>query len=66
VIAVEPQYSTSTSGETLKKELVAKGLTDAKLVEIDPLETVRPDDLTPDWYEKKMRENLKALADALK
>jgi ABC-type Zn uptake system ZnuABC Zn-binding protein ZnuA len=65
VIAVEPQYSTSNSGETLKKELQAKKV-DAVLVEIDPLETVRPDDLKPDWYETKMRANLKALADALK
>lgn len=66
VIAVEPQYSTSTSGETLKKELTAKGVKDVVLVEFDTLETVKPDDLTPDWYERKMRANLKALADALK
>ena len=65
VIAVEPQYSTSTSGETLRKELVNKGVKDPVLVEIDPLETVRPDELTPDWYEKKMRANLDALAKAL-
>jgi ABC-type Zn uptake system ZnuABC Zn-binding protein ZnuA len=66
VIAVEPQYSTSTSGETLRKELAAKGLPDARLVEIDTLETVKPEDLTPDWYEKKMRSNLEALAKVLK
>jgi ABC-type Zn uptake system ZnuABC Zn-binding protein ZnuA len=66
VIAVEPQYSTSTSGETLKKELLNKGVKDPELVEIDPLETVRPDELTPDWYEKKMRANLAALAKALR
>ena len=65
VIAVEPQYSTSTSGETLRKELVNKKVKDPVLVEIDPLETVRPDELTPDWYEKKMRANLDALAKAL-
>lgn len=65
VIAVEPQYSTSTSGETLRKELLNKGVKDPVLVEIDPLETVRPDELTPDWYEKKMRANLDALAKAL-
>ncbi|MBN9118479.1 MAG: zinc ABC transporter substrate-binding protein [Planctomycetes bacterium] len=65
VIAVEPQYSNSTSGETLKKELVAKGVKNPVLVEIDTLETVRPDDLTPDWYEKKMRENIDKLAAAL-
>ncbi|QJW99814.1 metal ABC transporter substrate-binding protein [Frigoriglobus tundricola] len=66
VIAVEPQYSTSTSGATLKKELINRGVKDPVLVEIDPLETVRPDELTPDWYEKKMRANVKALADAMK
>ena len=66
VIAVEPQYSTSNAGEALKKELAAKGLTGVELVEIDPLETVRPDDLTPDWYENKMRENVTKLAEKLK
>lgn len=66
VIAVEPQYSTSTVGERLREELVHKGVKDAVLVEFDTLETVKPDDLKPDWYESKMRQNLKALADALK
>lgn len=66
VIAVEPQYSTSTSGETLRKELVAKGLSDAVLVEVDTLETVKPDELKPEWYETKMRANLDVLAKALK
>ena len=47
-------------------ELVAKGIRDADLVEFDTLETVRPDELTPDWYERKMRENLKALAEKMK
>jgi zinc transport system substrate-binding protein len=66
VIAVEPQYSTSTSGETLRKELLAKSLTDAVLVEIDTLETVKPDELKVEWYETKMRANLDVLAKALK
>jgi len=66
VVAVEPQYSTSTSGETLRKELVAKGLTDAVLVEVDTLETVKPDELKVEWYETKMRANLDVLAKALK
>jgi len=66
VIATEPQYSTSNSGQSLQKELIAKGVTSAELVEFDPLETVRPEDLTLDWYEKKMRENLDALAKAMK
>ena len=66
VIATEPQYSTSTSGEALRKELAAKGVVDPVLVEFDPLETVRPEDLTPDWYERKMRANLDAFAKAMK
>lgn len=66
VIATEPQYSTSTSGEALRKELIAKGVADPTLVEFDPLETVKPEDLTADWYEKKMRENIKALAEKMK
>jgi ABC-type Zn uptake system ZnuABC Zn-binding protein ZnuA len=66
VIAVEPQYSTSTSGETLRKELENKGVKDPVLVEIDTLETVRPDELAPDWYEKRMRANLDALAEKMK
>jgi ABC-type Zn uptake system ZnuABC Zn-binding protein ZnuA len=66
VIVVEPQYSNSNSGETLRKELAAKGVPDPKLVEFNTLETVRPDDLTPDWYEKEMGKNLAALAADLK
>jgi ABC-type Zn uptake system ZnuABC Zn-binding protein ZnuA len=65
VIAVEPQYSNSTSGETLRKDLVNKGVKDPVLVEFNTLETVKPDDLKPDWYEKEMRENLNRLAAVL-
>src|SRR5262249_41436614 len=66
LIAVEPQYSTRTSAGQLGAELIRAGVKDAELVEIDPLETVRPTDLTPDWYEQKMRANLAALADKMK
>ena len=66
VIATEPQYSSSSSGEALRKELVAKGVADPVLVEFDTLETVKPEDLTPDWYERKMRANLDALAKAMR
>lgn len=65
VITVEPQYSTSGAGATLVKELAAKGVKNPVLVEIDTLETVKPDDLTLDWYEKRMRANIDALAAAL-
>lgn len=66
LIAVEPQFSTSNSGETLRKELVAKGVKDTTLVEIDTLETVKPDELTLDWYEKRMNANLAELAGKMK
>ena len=35
-------------------------------MEFDPLETVAPADLTPDWYERKMRENLENLKKVLR
>ena len=54
------------NNEALRKELIAKGVADPVLVEFDPLETVKPEDLKLDWYEKKMRENLDALAKAMK
>ena len=66
VIATEPQYSRSNSGEQLRKELLNKGVAEPVLVEFDPLETVKPEDLKPDWYEAKMRENIDALAKAMK
>ena len=51
-----------SSAEEILKGLRRKGVADAAMVEIDPLETCRADDLTPDWYERKMRQNLDALA----
>ncbi len=66
VIAVEPQYSKSNSGEVLRKELELKGVNNPVLAEIDTLETVKPADLTPDWYEQRMRANLAELAEKLK
>lgn len=67
LIAVEPQYSSSTSAKVILDELARKqAVPDAAFVEIDPLETVVPAALTPDWYERKMRANLEALAKAMK
>lgn len=66
VILTEPQYSTSSSGEALRKELAASGVVDPVLVEFDPLETVRPDELKPDWYEQKMKANIDRLAEKMK
>jgi zinc transport system substrate-binding protein len=66
LITVEPQYSTSNSGASLIKTLEHKKVPDPVLVEIDTLETVVPEQLTADWYENKMRANLKALAEKMK
>jgi zinc transport system substrate-binding protein len=70
VIAIEPQYPKGSSAEVLQKEV--KGL---QLVVVDPLETADPkakelkedgkELKNKDWYEKKMRQNLDALAKSL-
>jgi ABC-type Zn uptake system ZnuABC Zn-binding protein ZnuA len=65
VIAVEPQYTGQTAAKRIVEELKRKGV-DAVTVELDPLETANPDELTPDWYVRKMRENLDRLTGALK
>ena len=66
VIAVEPQYASHQSPKQLKAELEAAGIKDVAIVELDPLETAAASELTPDWYERKMRANLEALAKVLK
>ncbi len=66
VIAIEPQYAGGGIARRIVEELARKGVADAAVVEIDPLETARESDLTPGWYEAKMRANLAALAGALK
>ena len=66
VIAVEPQYTTNAVAGRLLTSLRERGLTDVRLVEIDPLETADPAELTAGWYETKMRANITALAAALK
>lgn len=65
LIAVEPQYPTHTSARVILEELRRNGI-DAAFVEIDPMETADPADLTPDYYERKMRDNVAKLAEALK
>jgi ABC-type Zn uptake system ZnuABC Zn-binding protein ZnuA len=64
VIAVEPQYPENTSAKTLLRELKQHGV-DAQFVVVDPIETAQPEDLTPDFYERKMRANIDNLAKAL-
>lgn len=66
VIAIEPQYAGGATARRIVEELARKGVADPAVVEIDPLETARESDLVPGWYEAKMRENLKKLAEALK
>ncbi|CAN5342222.1 N/A [soil metagenome] len=66
VIAVEPQYGASNSAKTVLNELKRRGMTDAELVVIDPLETATDGEMNADWYVTKMRANLEALAKVLK
>ena len=63
VIAVEPQYSGQSSAQRILDELKRQGVEDPVLVEIDPLETAQDADLSAEWYETKMCENLKKLAE---
>jgi ABC-type Zn uptake system ZnuABC Zn-binding protein ZnuA len=65
LIAVEPQYPSHTGAQTILKELKRNKI-DAAFVEIDTLETADPAELTPDFYERKMRSNLDNLAGAVK
>ena len=60
VIGVEPQYNRKAA-ETLQK-----GLPNVAIVELDPIETANPDDLTPEYYLKRMKQNVENLAKHLK
>ena len=64
VLAVEPQYPTTSASKLILEELKRKGV-NARMVEIDPLETARINELSGSWYEEKMAANLKALMEAL-
>jgi zinc transport system substrate-binding protein len=64
IIAVEPQYSAKTAAETILTELKRKGVPNPLIVTVDPLETCSESELTPDWYETRMRANFAALAGA--
>ena len=66
IIAVEPQYASRTSAaKAIIDELKRAGI-DGVIIEIDPLETANPEDLRPDYYERKMRANIENLARVLK
>jgi ABC-type Zn uptake system ZnuABC Zn-binding protein ZnuA len=68
VIAVEPQYPSTSSAKTLKEALQSKGVKKVEMPEVDPLETATDKDLgdLAGWYEKKINANLEKLAEALK
>ncbi len=67
VIAVEPQFSDHTAARAIRDAL--RGLKDhpidAVFAEVDPLETCDDADLSPELYEKVMRQNLERLAKSL-
>jgi zinc transport system substrate-binding protein len=65
VIASEPQFSKLGGVKTLADELKRLGTT-VTVIELDNLESAPAGDLTPDWYETKMRANIAALKDVFK
>jgi ABC-type Zn uptake system ZnuABC Zn-binding protein ZnuA len=64
VLAVEPQYSTGSSARLLAESLKRDGV-EARMVEIDPMETADAAVLDAGWYERIMRNNIQALVDNL-
>ena len=50
----------------IQRELKARGKPELRVVELDPLETCAEAVPAMDFYEKKMRANLAALAEAIK
>jgi zinc transport system substrate-binding protein len=61
VIAVEPQFNSKTAASVIAAALKVK----PAFAEVDTLETASQEDLTLDYYERKMRTNLENLAKAL-
>ena len=66
LIAVEPQFSANSAAKSVLDALKQSGMADAAFVEVDPLETCDPSQLTASFYETKVRQNLTNLAKALK
>jgi zinc transport system substrate-binding protein len=64
VFAAEPQFGTHGGVKTVTEALGSKGVIKPMVIELDPLETATREELTLDWYEKKMRANLTTLAKA--
>lgn len=66
LIAVEPQYSSNTGADALLRELKRQGVVDPQFVPLDPMETADQADLTPDFYERRIRANIDNLVKVLK
>ncbi|WP_020475651.1 metal ABC transporter substrate-binding protein [Zavarzinella formosa] len=68
VIAVEPQFPRTTSARVIRETLQKSkdNPVDAQFAAVDPLETADEVELSPDLYERVMRENLANLASVLK
>jgi ABC-type Zn uptake system ZnuABC Zn-binding protein ZnuA len=63
-IISEPLYDLDGEARRLQDNLRDNGV-EVEIVEIDPLETALLKDLTPDYYEKVMRKNIRNLADKM-
>ncbi len=67
VLACEPQYRQRGAAESLLGMLKEKGVPDAVMIDLDPLETVNEGDtLDRGWYVRKMRQNLDTLRRTLR
>jgi zinc transport system substrate-binding protein len=64
VFAAEPQFGTHGGVKVVTEALTSKGIAKPVVIELDPLETATREELTLDWYEKKIRANLTTLAKA--
>jgi zinc transport system substrate-binding protein len=65
IIAVEPQYPRNSAAAIILGSLKKAGI-EAEFVEVDPLETADEKELDAGFYERKMRQNLQNLANALR
>ncbi len=68
VLTVEPQFAEKSAAQAIKSALRGdkEKAIPAELASVDPLETAKPNELSADWYIKKMTENLNHLAKAFK
>jgi ABC-type Zn uptake system ZnuABC Zn-binding protein ZnuA len=67
VIATEPQFTQKGAASTLLEQLHRKGVEDAVMIELDPLETVSSGEaVDAGWYARKMKANLDTLAKTLR